>query len=55
MVPYLDAVVAVTVMCVLLFVLDVCFGCGGVSGEWVGVWTRVWRGGLCRCESGFSV
>ena len=38
-------------------VLDVylCFGCGGVGGEWVGAWTRVWRwwgGGvvLCRCE-----
>ena len=45
-------------------VLDVClcFGCcgvGGVSGEWVGAWTRVWRGGWCyvcvSCESGFSV
>ena len=38
-------------------VLDVClcFGCGGVGGvggEWVGAWTRVWRGGvvLCMCE-----
>ena len=38
-------------------VLDVrlCFGCGGVGGiggEWVGAWTRVWRGGvvLCLCE-----
>ena len=38
-------------------VLDVCqcLGCGGmggVSGEWVGVSTRVWRGGvmLCLCE-----
>ena len=38
-------------------VLDVCLclGCGGVggtSGEWVGTWTRVWRGGvvLCMCE-----
>ena len=38
-------------------VLDVCLclGCGGVdgvSGEWVGTWTRVWRGGmvLCLCE-----
>ena len=32
-------------------VLDVflCFGCGGVGdvcGEWVGAWTRVWRGGV---------
>ena len=31
------------------------FGCGGVGGvgvEWVGAWTRVWRGGvvLCLCE-----
>ena len=31
-------------------VLDVClcFGCGGVGcvgGEWVGAWTKVWRGG----------
>ena len=38
-------------------VLDVClcFGCsgvGGVGGEWVGGWTRVWSGGvvLCLCE-----
>ena len=35
-------------------VLDVClcFGCGGVGGEWVGAWTRVWRVGvvLCLCE-----
>ena len=38
-------------------VLDVClcFGygdMGGVGGEWVGVWTRVWRGGVvfCLCE-----
>ena len=26
-----------------------CFGCGGVGavgGEWVGAWTRVWRGGV---------
>ena len=32
-------------------VLDVClcFGCGGVGGvggEWVGAWTRDWRGGV---------
>ena len=29
-------------------VLDVClcFSCGGVGGEWVGAWTRVWRGGV---------
>ena len=32
-----------------------CFGCCGVGGvglEWVGAWTRVWRGGvvLCLCE-----
>ena len=32
-------------------VLDMClcFGCGGVGGvggEWVGAWTRVWRGGV---------
>ena len=38
-------------------VLDVCLylgcgGVGGVGGEWVVVWTRVWRGGLvlCLCE-----
>ena len=35
-------------------VLDVClcFGCGGVSVEWVWVWTRVGSGGvvLCLCE-----
>ena len=38
-------------------VFDVCLcsGCGGVcgvGGEWVGAWTRVWRGGvvLCLCE-----
>ena len=38
-------------------VLDVClcFGCSGVGGvgrKWVGVWTRVWRGGvvLFLCE-----
>ena len=45
-------------------VLDecLCFGCGGVCGvceEWVGAWTRGWKGGWCyvcvRCESGFSV
>ena len=40
-------------------VLDVClyFGCGGVGGQWVGGWTRVWRGGVVcvSCESGFSV
>ena len=40
-------------------VLDMClcFGCGGVAGEWVGAWTRVGRGGvvLCLRESGFSV
>ena len=29
-------------------VLDVClcFGCGGVGREWIGAWTRVWRGGV---------
>ena len=32
-----------------------CFGCAGVyvvGGEWVGTWTRVWRGGvvLYMCE-----
>ena len=39
-------------------VLDVClyFGCGGVGGiggEWVGVWTRVWRSRvvLCLCAN----
>ena len=29
--------------------LDVCLGCGGVygeGGEWVGVWSMVWRGGV---------
>ena len=38
-------------------VLDVClcFGCGrvgGMGGEWVWAWTRVWMGGmvLCLCE-----
>ena len=35
-------------------VLDVClcFGCGGVGGEWEGAWTRVGGGGvvLCMCE-----
>ena len=42
-------------------VLDMClcFGCGGVGGEWVGAWTRVGSGGWCyvcvRCESGLSV
>ena len=42
-------------------VLDMClcFGCGGVGGEWVGAWTMVGSGGvvLCcvRCESGFCV
>ena len=43
-------------------VLDecLCFGCDGVrgvGGEWVGAWTRVWRGGvvLCLYEAGFSV
>ena len=34
--------------------LDVClcFGCGGVCGEWVGAWVRVGRGYvvLCLCE-----
>ena len=37
-------------------VLDecLCFGCGGVGGEWA--WTRVWRGGVVcvSCQSGFS-
>ena len=23
-----------------------CGGAGGVGGEWVGDWTRVWRGGI---------
>ena len=29
-----------------------CFGCGGVGGEWVGACTRVGSGGvvLCLCE-----
>ena len=29
-------------------VLDacLCFVCGGVGVEWVGAWTRVWRGGV---------
>ena len=36
-------------------VVCLCFGSGdvsGVSGEWVGAWTRVLRGGavLCLCE-----
>ena len=38
-------------------VFDVClyFGCGGVGGvggEWVGAWTRVWtdRVVLCLCD-----
>ena len=38
-------------------VLDVCLcfgsgGVGGVDGECVGAWTRVWSGGvvLCLCE-----
>ena len=37
MVPYMDAVVVVTLMRVLLFVLHVCM----LSGAW----TSVWRGG----------
>ena len=40
-------------------VLDMClcFGCGGVGGEWVGGLDQVGSGGvvLCLCESGFSV
>ena len=24
-------------------------GVGGVGGEWVGDWTRVWRGGVVLC------
>ena len=30
---------------------------GGVGGEWVGAWTRVWKGGvvLCLCKFGISV
>ena len=35
-------------------VLDVCLclACGGVGGECLGVWTRLWRSGavLCLCE-----
>ena len=35
-------------------VLDMCFGCGGVGGEWVGGLDRGWErcGGvvLCLCE-----
>ena len=27
-------------------VLDLCFGCGGVGGEWIGAWTRVRSGGV---------
>ena len=29
-----------------------CFGCGGaggVGGEWVGGWSRVWEGGVVLC------
>ena len=38
-----------------VFGVCLCLDCsdvGGVSGEWVGVWTWVWRGGvvLCLCE-----
>ena len=43
-------------------VLDMClcFGCGGVGRECVGVWTRVGSGEVgcyvcVRCESGLSV
>ena len=36
-------------------VLDVCLcfsfgGVGGVGGEWVGAWTRVWRSGVVLCQ-----
>ena len=24
-------------------------GVGGVGGEWVGVWSRVWKGGVVLC------
>ena len=30
-------------------VLDVCLCCGGVGGEWIGDWSRVWRGGVYVC------
>ena len=37
--------------------LDVCpcLGCGGVGGvcgEWVGTWNRIWKSGvvLCQCK-----
>ena len=32
-------------------VLDMClcFGCGGVGGEWVGDWTRLGSGGVVLC------
>ena len=33
----------------------VCLSCGGVCGEWVGVGTRVWRGGVVLCLFGLSV
>ena len=40
-------------------VLDVGLGCGGVCGEWVVFFTRVWRVRWCygcvRCECGLSV
>ena len=38
-----------------VFDVCLCLGCGGVGGvggEWVGAWTRLWRGEvvLCLCE-----
>ena len=35
-----------------VFDMCLCFGCGGVGGEWVGAWIGVGSGGvvLCLCE-----
>ena len=45
MVPYVDAVVAVTVRCVLLFVLHVCLReCDGTRLR------QCWCGGWMRCD-----
>ena len=58
-VPYVDAVVAVTVMRVLLLVLHVCMlkecdgarvrGCVGVSNAGVGAWRRCGCGDCSAC------
>ena len=29
-----------------VFDVCLCFGCGGVGGEWIGAWTRDGRGGV---------